>query len=265
MVGQEKLIQLIDSLHLDTFPRSVLLLGDRGAGKHSLVSYISAHLSLPVEDITDSLELTTIDRINLAVSPSIYTINSNSISVKEQNVILKFLEEPFKSAYIIILCENKNILLQTILNRCQVWELARYSNDLLMKFFPATSSMQPDVLLSICNTPGKMIEFQDAKAQDTYMLASKIVDCIGEASLANTLTLSNKVNFDKDFDKLIFNLLVDCLIYKTMTAAIKDSKYAPAYFITNKLANDRFVPGTNKKHLFEHYLCDLRAFMRGVR
>ena len=148
--GQDKLIQKIYNLNLDTFPRTLMLLGEEGSGKHSIVSIISDHLNLPIDDITESISLEKLNEIELRIEPHIYILSVNSISLKEENTILKFLEEPLKNSFIILLANGKDGLLPTILNRCQVWPLEKYKKVLLKELFPEAS----DDILDICNTPG---------------------------------------------------------------------------------------------------------------
>ena len=51
--GQEKICNRIDSLTIDTFPRTLLLLGEYGSGKHTIVKYISNKFNLNIEDICE--------------------------------------------------------------------------------------------------------------------------------------------------------------------------------------------------------------------
>ena len=44
MIGQKRLLNVIDNYTIDTFPRSVILIGDQGCGKHTLVNYISENI-----------------------------------------------------------------------------------------------------------------------------------------------------------------------------------------------------------------------------
>ena len=62
--------------------------------------------------------------------------------------MLKFIEEPLKNSYIIILAESTNQLLPTIYNRCQVMTFAPYSIDELRNF------TQDELVLSVARTPG---------------------------------------------------------------------------------------------------------------
>ena len=55
--NQRKLNAILENLTMSTLPRSLILLGDRGCGKHTLVKELSEKLSLEVVDITDSLTL----------------------------------------------------------------------------------------------------------------------------------------------------------------------------------------------------------------
>ena len=98
IIGQEKICNLIDNLSLDSFPRSLMLVGARGGGKHLICDYISNKFRLTSIDLTDSLELETIEEIYNRVEPYLYIIRINEITVKEENVILKFLEEPLKTS-----------------------------------------------------------------------------------------------------------------------------------------------------------------------
>ena len=154
IVGQEKLCKRIDRCTLDTFPRSLMLVGEEGSGKHLLCEYISKHLGLPIEDITESLSLETINDIYLKVEPYIYTIMVNRISVREENLILKFLEEPLKNSYIILIADTEIGLLPTIVNRCTVFQLQHYKKDVLLGFVNGKSQ---DVL-EVAHTPGMVIK-----------------------------------------------------------------------------------------------------------
>ena len=116
--GQETILNRISRLNLDTFPRTLMLLGESGSGKHSIVNIIQNTFNLRSEDITEKISLDLLDEIYRRVEPYIYIISINSISIKEENTILKFLEEPLKNSYIILLADCKDGILPTILNRC---------------------------------------------------------------------------------------------------------------------------------------------------
>ena len=57
IIGQDSLISKINNLTLDSFPRSIILVGEKGSGKHLICSYISQKFELDVIDISLSLDL----------------------------------------------------------------------------------------------------------------------------------------------------------------------------------------------------------------
>ena len=101
ILGQEKICNQIDKLTLDSFPRSLMLVGPKGAGKHLIVDYVSKKFNLQVIDITTTLDQESIEDLYNRVEPYLYIIRANELTVKEENTILKFLEEPLKNSYIV--------------------------------------------------------------------------------------------------------------------------------------------------------------------
>lgn len=263
IVGQEHIISLIDKSTVDTFPKSLILLGEYGSGKHTISDYISNRLNLTLIDITENLNLETIEEIGMRVEPYIYLINGKDISIKEQNTILKFLEEPLKNSFIIILCENKNQLLNTVLNRCQVWELRKYPKQLLEQFIE--NQANKELILKVATTPGQVKSMDFDGLSDIFSLAMKIINKISGATLPNTLTLANKLAFKGEKDKInvyVFMLvLLDC--YRELIIHNDNIKLYEAYTLTKDFVNNQYIANINKKHLFENYLIQLRNIMRG--
>ena len=252
--GQEKLCQKIDSLTMDTFPRTILLLGEYGSGKHTIVNYIANKFNLEIEDISDNLTLETIDNITQKVSPKIYVINSKKLTVKNENVILKFLEEPLKNAFIIVLCEHKSSIIPTVWNRCQIWELSTYDKDFLTAFTQDNN----EYLLRIANTPGKVMEYQHYPLKEMFDLAYKIFNNIKNANFANVLTISRFIAFKNEKDKFDFNLFLDILLEACKEMYWNNKVTSDVYWLTSNLNNNKYIFNIDKKALFEHYLIELK-------
>ena len=66
-------------------------------------------------DITENISAEYIDKIMLNPNPRIYVIDLSKITEKDENVLLKFIEEPLKTSFIILLAESRNGILNTIL------------------------------------------------------------------------------------------------------------------------------------------------------
>lgn len=253
MVGQVKILQLVDRyIDTNTLPRTLLLEGDYGCGKHTLASYISDKLGLPILDITETLSLELLEQISLKPVPQIYLIDSSNISVKEQNMILKFLEEPLKNSYIIILAETKTQLLNTVINRCVCLSFEKYTVEELTGFCTDAS------VLEFADTPGRAKLFEQHPIAEMKAFAEKIFLQIGIANYSNVLTIPNRINF-KDNEKLFdFNVFIFVLIHVAMNLYIKGTISYKAYLVTDDFYNDTKIPHINKLQLFEHYLFRLK-------
>lgn len=262
ILGQENICKRIDSLTLDTVPRSLMLVGARGSGKHLIIDYISKKFNLAVLDITTTLDQETIEEIYNRVEPYIYIIRANELTVKDENTILKFVEEPLKNSYVVLIAETDIGILQTILNRCQIWYLQNYTKDCLRTFLTNGN----EYVLNIATTPGQVVELCNVPFNEMLKLADKIIDKIHVASVANTLTLSNKIQFKDEKNKFDLKLFVSILMQRITEKVVNvnDTRYIQAYLLTSNLNRKICVKNLDYKALFEKYLVELRKVMRGT-
>lgn len=262
VIGQEKICNSINSLTLDTFPRSLMLVGPRGGGKHLICDYIAEKFNLTQIDLTDTLDFDTIEELYNRVEPYLYLIRVNEISVKEENTILKFLEEPMKNSFIILVAETSNGLLQTIINRCQIWYLQNYKKEYLKTFLGDNS----DFILSIAQTPGQVIEFAQYPLDGMIELADKILNKIETAGISNTLTLVSKIGFKNEKNTFDGKIFVDVLSSRIhdMCVVSTDPRYTQAYILTASFRTDLMVKNYDHRLLFEKYLIQLRDIMKGT-
>lgn len=258
MIGQKELQDKLNKLTLDTFPRSLILCGDRGCGKNLFTDEIAGKLHLNVEDITDNLSIELIDEIYTRVEPKIYTVDATKISVKDQNAILKFLEEPLKNSYIVLHIVNKNQLLNTILNRCQVWSFKPYTDCELRQI--CKTIVDPS-FLTYAKTPGRLnvVMSQDITAIDS--LCKKIITSVRIANTANVLSISDKLAYKCEQDKFDIDLFVDVLKTNVLTHLIETNRDSSTYFLFNlvkELKENLLIPNINKQYLIENFLITLK-------
>ena len=263
ILGQEKICNLIDSCTLDTFPRSLMLVGLEGSGKHLICTYIANKFGLPMQDITDTLDLETIENIYQSVEPTIYTIMINQVSIQKENLILKFLEEPMKNSYIILIAETEIGILQTVLNRCQIWQLQHYSREVLSTFVENGDLS----VLEVAQTPGQVKTLCTYPFKEMVELADTIINKIGIATLPNTMKLSTHMAYKDEKDKFNVKMFTDILLTRIAkmwtTATTPDIKLVNAYHLTSELKRGLTIKNVDAKALFEKYLVDLRTLMRG--
>jgi len=245
MIGQEILEEKLNTLTLSNLPHTLMLLGDSGCGKRTYLAQISEKLRVPIVDITNSISLETITDIQTSSTVAIYFIDCNKITEKQQNALLKLLEEPVNNVYLVLLCENKSYLLETVINRCVIWEFKPYTRRVLSHF------TEDDNLLYICTTPGQIIKYKDEPINEMINLCRNIFGSIGRACYANVLVLPDKLSY-KDEEGYNADLFFRLLNEVCAKECIK------FYKLTNQLLNDSKIPNIDKKKLFENFLFKLK-------
>ena len=265
MIGQKKLLDKINTFTVDTFPRSSLLIAEKGMGKHTLIQHIKENiLKFPLLDITENISNEVIDQIYRNPNPSIYVINLSDMTEKEQNIMLKFVEEPLNNSFIILLAENQNLVLETILNRCFIFEFQNYSKDELKTFISDVENT--DLILTVINSPGKILSTNTQNIKDIIDTCEKIITKLGQANYANVLSITNKVNFKDSFDKFDFDIFMNSLTYSLFSAYLttNNKMILKMYELTRdqrKLLIDKRL---NKEIFFNNYITKLWKVAKGA-
>ena len=264
MIGQLKLINKLNSYNIDTFPRSVMLVGEKGIGKHTVANYLRDNIiKLPLIDMTENLSDEYIDQVYRNPNPAIYMINISDIVEKTQNVILKFLEEPPNNAFIIILAEHRNLVLNTVLNRCVIFEFESYSKSELLQFVP--EGVEDKSILEILKTPGKLLNTNLKTYKEGKELCNKIITKMHLASFPNALSIAGKINYKDEYDKIDLELLFDLLCFSLVSSYKENNniKLLEMYLLTRDFRESLLDKRVNKQLLFENYLSELWMLVRG--
>ena len=250
MVGQDNLLKKLNSYTIDTFPHSILILGEEGSGKHTLSMHIKENiLKLPLLDITENISDEYIDMIYRNPNPSIYLINMSKMMEKEQNILLKFIEEPLRNAFIILLCENRNNLLNTIYNRCVIFEMEQYKKEDLAQF--VNSEEDKELILSVLRTPGKILNTNLSNIRAIYDLCDKMVDKMNVANFSNTLTIVDKINYKDEYNKFDINIFFDMLVYTLFNKYLtENNKNILNMYLLTIEARKRLIDRRLNKELF---------------
>ena len=262
MIGQAKLLAKLKSYSLATLPHSILLLGEQGCGKHTLVKELEKHYKMSAIDISESLELETLQDINTCANSHFYIIDMNKINEKQQNVILKFLEEPTSNTYIVLLSTSKSILLETIINRCVVFEFAPYSSNELMQFLPFEEGVE--VLVEYCHTPGQVLSTSIEKIKSLVDFCDNIAQNVGKARFPNIFKISTKFNKEDEnsFDvDLFYNVLLERL-YRSFSET-QNVVYKDMYNITSSALKKHNDSRLNQELIIDSLVMELHEASRG--
>ena len=263
MIGQVRIQNTIQEF-IDTksLPRTILLEGEYGCGKHTLVKETSDKLGLEVIDITDSLTLDTLQDISMRPNPYVYLIDAVGLSIREQNVILKFLEEPLKNSYIFVLCESKYKLIPTVKNRCYCLSFEQYSQEELKSF--VDFQIIPEIL-EFANTPGRLFSMMNAPVDKMISFIDSIFLKIHAASFSNILKIPAKCYYKESVDGLFeFDLFSYILLKQSVKLYRAGSIPYNVYVLVSEFYNDCGIAHINKQQLFEHFIVDLKCLYEGV-
>lgn len=250
---QEKLYQSVKSLiDRHKFPHTCLVEGEYGCGKHTLVNFILENMGLAMLTLSSPISDETIEQMYLSPTPTIYLIEAESLKVRDQYALLKTLEEPLKNSYLIIICENRNILLNTILNRCQVFKFDPVKLEDLVEMFGT------DQIPMYANTPGRVKEFSQFPTYEMIDYCEKILTKIGQANYSNSLNILGKIAF-KDGDIGYPHNLFLYLLTNVCVDLYKKSLIPYLYVkIVNEWYSQSKIPHINKSQLCEKYLIRLK-------
>ena len=254
MIGQKKLISKIDSYNFSTLPNSIMLIGDLGSEKEEVCEYISQRFNLPMYDITELISNEYLNDIYSIPNPGLYIIDGSKISEREQNIILKFYEEPTDYIHIILTCENRYNILETIQNRSYILVMDSYTREELE---PLCNLGTKELILKIANTPGTVEELNSVDLTGLEKLCKTILDSLSRANYQNTLTIANKINFKDEYDKYplwAFNRMLSKVILDYLEE--EKIKNSSLYWYVNNFSRT-YEPLLDKKRYFENLLTNM--------
>lgn len=137
--------------------------------------------------------------------------NSDIITVQGQNAILKTLEEPSKDTTIILTVENINLLLDTIISRCQVLKLGRIPIDTIYEFLIKKGVEKDKAFTAATLSDGivgnglKFLDDKFVKLRNDTIKAARDLARSGpiDALEASSFFIDNRDNIDLILDILI--------------------------------------------------------------
>ena len=233
IVGQDKLLARIATYYsMQSLPKTLMFIGPNGCGKHLVAKYVAETFKLDYKEINEDVSTTELDDYLYSTLDTLYVINLNNFTEKQQNVFLKAIEEPSKSTYFILLANSEAGVLNTILNRCMKYNFEPYTKEQIEQI---TNTSVNDIAFKIFQTPGKLLNLTDAGFNEIIDLAGKTVMNIGKAEYANALVIATKINYKDLYNKIDFDLFLDAVEY----LALEDYKNTtnPQSFVVFQLTN----------------------------
>lgn len=207
-VGQEQLFKTINGYTLKTMPHTILLLGEEGCGKKTIVKYIANKLKLELTVINKKIEPEQLTEYQQSAIKRLYMIDLTELRLeKDQNQFLKFIEEPSENSYIILINTSEIGILQTVLNRCVKLRFEPYTTEQLKQI----KSFNNDFVYKVCKTPGQLSQLSEEKVIDMYNVCDTIVHKLNIASYPNTISIAARINYKEDYKKFDFTTFLNML------------------------------------------------------
>lgn len=248
-IGQTRLLNILNNYNAITLPKTMLFIGDKGCGKKTFAKYLADKFQFDFVEIEESVKAEDIQYFMHSTINTIYLINLDNFTEKQQNQFLKFVEEPSKTVYIILVTSAEASVLPTILNRCIKHHFAPYTIDEL-KEITGSANINPTAA-EIFKTPGKLMNLTEANFMDILNLADKVVHALSAANYANTLVVSTKVNYKDLYNKIDFYLFFDAVEYVAFEDFKNNSNQQS--FIIFKITN-QFKQLAKKQNLIKETL-----------
>ena len=253
IIGQEKILNKIDSYSLSTLPHNICLFGQDGSGRHTLVKYMSEKFCVPVVTVAKDVDYEDIVEYQRCVNDKIYLVNLNELNEKAQNKLLKFVEKPSAHVFVVMIARSEIGVIDTILNRCMKFKLENYTKEELRQ----VRRFEDDRLYEVCKTPGQLSIVDTKSFNELISVCEAIVTKINRASYSNTISIAQKINYKEEYDKFDFNLFLNTLEYvafKTFKETNSEISYK-VYNIVNRYKSK--ILTINNSPIKENYIINL--------
>lgn len=233
IIGQQKLLSKIDSYFATMrLPKTMMFIGPSGCGKHAVAKYIAEKFELDYNEINENVTAAELDDYLHSTISTLYVIDLNKFTEKQQNQFLKFIEEPSTSVYVILMAASEAGVLNTILNRCIKHSFETYTKEQIEQI---TNTAVNELAYKIFQTPGKLLKLTDAGFTKLLDVASALVRNAANFNYGYILSYATEINYKDLYNKLDFDLFLDAVEY----LALEDykSNNAQQIFTVFKVTN----------------------------
>ena len=267
MIGQEGIQNhLINRMANGTLPHSMILVGPLGSGRKTLLSELFAGV-YPEDNKINSIR--TIIAMCYNVHDRTFIIpDANELSTAAQNALLKILEEYPNNNSFILTVEDTSQLLPTIVSRCEVFHMDRYTPDEIFNYYWTVGDMPNDAELvrELCETPGevlKCISMCKGTIVTFYDYVRLVIDHIATVSGSNVFKVADRVELKSDqsdkYDlKLFWKAFIRGCYHKFLSKQLSPKQTVDAIRTTEKCIAQLRSKGINKQMLFDVWLLDIR-------
>lgn len=271
MIGQTKLFnQFISMFENKTLPRFMLLVGDKGSGKKTLVNeslYETSFLVYEVPDMkVDTIRTMIADSYKVSV-PTLYCIyDADTMSANAKNALLKVTEEPPNNAFFIMTLQDVHTTLETIRSRAEVFYMEKYTKDDLKTYIDGRINEQElGIALDLCEVPGDVDLLEAQGIQKFHDFVEKVIDNISVASSSNVFKMAQNLKLKEDSDgydlKMFFKIFIKICRDRAVNEfsdVLNFDRYTKGIQITSNYLKELGITGISKPGLVDMWILDIR-------
>jgi DNA polymerase III delta prime subunit len=241
---------------MEYLPKTLMFLGPAGCGKHTIAKYTAEKFGLDFVEIEESISAQDLEDYMHKTIDTLYLINLNKFTEKQQNFFLKAVEEPTKATYFVLIANSEAGILNTILNRSIKYHLEPYTKEQIEQI---TNTTVNDLAFKIFQTPGKLLNLTEQSFNDVMGLANTVVHSINRASYPNALVVSTKINYKDLYNKIDFDLFFDAVEYIALEDYVnnKTEQSLTVFKTTNQFKQYATQQNLIKEILMINYLTTL--------
>lgn len=237
--------QISKSIKSDKLSHAHLLVGEDGIGKSILARNIGINIlgekvdrkyvdlvEWRIDKNKSTIGVNSIRTLNEEINKKPYEGNkkvviiydAHKMTAQAQNAFLKTIEEPPKNVTILLLCENLEVILDTIKSRCQIHKLKNLNVEEMEQFikkgYVDLTLEEIRVIVAFSNgIPGKAEKFIcDNNFKDIRNITMEILLQLSKVGTEELIKYEKKLSGQKDdFDEIIavfLSYIRDTIIYK---------------------------------------------------
>lgn len=273
MIGQEKNKAFIQQcIENNSFPRFVIITGERGSGKETMARYIAKQLKAYIIQPGNNVEAVreAIENSYKCAGTTVYLFpDADKMSTQAKNAMLKITEEPPRQAYFIMTVESMNNTLSTLKSRGTEIQMGSY-NRFELESFVAEPNDNDKLALDIATTPGQLEQLRSLNVAEFYNFCEKVLDNIATVTGVNAFKIGNNFKFKDDgegYDPVLFFECIKTICLSRCQPGIP-ADYGKALIDTIIATSDSqrelALTGVKKDSTFDMWILQMRDIWKDV-
>lgn len=277
MIGQEKLLDRIDKLIHNGFPRFFMLVGSKGCGKKLMCKEISKKLGYPLVPLGVSVEEVReiITNSYRNTENIIYVLSdTDKMSVAAKNALLKITEEPPQRAYFALTVTDLSNTIDTLKSRACVLTMDSYTDEQLHNYLNLkydNSKLEKyliDFVVQTATVPQEVDTLMSYDVKEFYEFVKSVANNLHTVSSANAFKMEQKLALKKDEDKWDVLLFLQALkqSYIQLGAENNSQFYYSIYCLTSNLIKEiKYKNSVNKQYCMDQFILSVRRYWRELQ